>query len=246
MKLPLRARGEEIQFVKRSSSELSIRVGIDNRAVVATLTLSFIAVFGQPAVADELALTAPSGWLPYNRAATAVEERGRKFIHLDARSDDGVVWLAGSRFRDGTIEVELRGKDVQGQSFIGIAFRGVDNTHYDAVYFRPFNFKTDDPERRLHGVQYISLPKFPWSKLRADSPGQYEKPVSPAPEPNGWFHARLVVEQWSVSVYVNGSATPALSVATLSAARNGMVGLYVGNGSSGDFADLTLTPRVAH
>jgi 3-keto-disaccharide hydrolase len=201
--------------------------------------------WGQYALAaDWGSASAPLGWQPYNRGTESIEEGGRKFIRLDARSDDGVVWLKGTTFREGTIDIDLRGKDVQGQSFIGIAFRGTDNTHYDAVYFRPFNFKTDDAERKLHGVQYISLPSFPWAKLRTEHPEQYEKPVAPAPDPNGWFHARIVVEKQMITVYVNDSTTSALNVVALSAARSGMVGLYVGNGSAGDFADLALTPKA--
>jgi hypothetical protein len=32
---------------------------------------------------------------------------------------------------------------------------GVDETTYEAIYFRPFNFATDDPARRLRAVQYV-------------------------------------------------------------------------------------------
>jgi hypothetical protein len=58
------------------------------------------------------------------------------------------------------------------QSFVGVAFHGVDGTTYDAIYFRPFNFKTDDPVRRIHAVQYISHPDNPWQKLRDGQPGE--------------------------------------------------------------------------
>ncbi len=50
--------------------------------------------------------------------------------------------LQPQQFRNGTIECDIREKDVQGQSFVGITFHGVDSTTYDAIYFRPFNFKT--------------------------------------------------------------------------------------------------------
>jgi hypothetical protein len=51
----------------------------------------------------------------------------------------------------------IRGKDVREQSFVGVAFH-VQGTTYHAVYFRPFNFRVDDPVRRSHTVQYISSP----------------------------------------------------------------------------------------
>src|SRR5207237_504148 len=100
------------------------------------------------------------------------------------------------------IELDIKGKDVQGQSFVGVAFHGVDDTTYDAVYLRPFNFKTDDPVRNTHAVQYVSHPTYPWQKLRAEHPGEYEQPVTPAPDPNGWFHVRVVVASPKVSVFV--------------------------------------------
>src|SRR2546423_9109024 len=40
---------------------------------------------------------------------------------------------------------------------------------------------------------YVSHPTYPWQKLRAEHPGEYEQPVSPAPDPNGWVHVRVVV-----------------------------------------------------
>ena len=93
-----------------------------------------------------------------------------------------------------------------------MAFHGVDGKTYDGIYFRPFNFRTDDPARVLRAVQYISHPTHPWQKLRADTPGKYEKPVKPVPDPNGWFHARVVVASPKVSVFVDDGKEPALVV----------------------------------
>src|SRR5688500_18937885 len=180
-------------------------------------------------------------WRAYNREVKPVEEGGRKFVRLDARANDGVAWLVGSDFSEGTIEVELRGQDKPGQSFVGVAIHGLDDTTYEAIYFRPFNFKIADLARRQRAVQYISHPKHTWEKLRADSPGKYEQPVSPVPDPNGWFRARIAIEDDKVSVFVDNAATPTLVVTALSKPRNGRIGLWVGNGSSGDFANLRVT-----
>ncbi len=60
----------------------------------------------------------------------------------------GVVWLKELSFKEGVIEVDLRGKDVFLQSFLGIAFHAVDTATYDVVYFRPFNFRHADTARR--------------------------------------------------------------------------------------------------
>ena len=60
---------------------------------------------------------------------------------------------------------DIRGKDVMQQSFVGVAFHGVNNETLDAVYFRPFNFRSDDPVRKVHAVQYISHPNYPWHRI---------------------------------------------------------------------------------
>ena len=163
---------------------------------------------------------------------------------LDARAGDGGALLDGVQLGDGVIEVDLRGKDVPQQSFLGIAFHVVDWTTYDAVYFRPFNFRAATEEQRSHSVQYISHPANTWQKLRAERPGQFEKAVDPPPDPNGWFHARIVVANGKVEVYVNGAATPSLVVDDLGEAKSGGVALWAGNGSDGAFANLTITPTA--
>lgn len=185
----------------------------------------------------------PAAWRPVDRQVSFVEDGGRKIIRLDAGPNEGVAWLIGSSFQNGTIELELRGKDIPQQSFVGVAFRGVDDRTFDAVYFRPFNFKAANPENRAHAVQYHSSPDFPWSRLRAEQPNRYEKPVQPVPDPNDWFKARIVIDGDRVEVFVADATEPSLAVTALSRQKNGMLGLWVGNNSGGDFANLKLTPR---
>jgi hypothetical protein len=184
----------------------------------------------------------PSVWRIHNRAATTVPDRD-KALRLDARQDDGMVWLVGSKFSEGTINLDLRGANKPGQSFVGVAFRGIDDTTFDAIYFRPFNFKNPDIARRSRAVQYVSQPKYTWEKLRKDSPGKYENAVSPVPDPDGWFHARIEIEGQTIRVFVNDATSPCLEVTALSEPRAGMIGLWVGNGSSGDFANLEITSK---
>ena len=43
----------------------------------------------------------------------------------------------------------LRGKNAD-MSFVGVAFHGADENAYEVVYFRPFNFRSEDPARRAH------------------------------------------------------------------------------------------------
>jgi hypothetical protein len=176
----------------------------------------------------------------FNRSVSALSEGTRQGLRLSEHPGDGVAYLAGSEFAYGTIEFDVRGKDVPQQSFVGVAFHGVDGTIYDAVYFRPFNFQAADSARRAHGVQYISRPTYDWQKLRAEHPGVYEQPVHPGPDPNGWFHARVVVAGAKVSVFVGVATEPSLVVNTLSERKQGLVGLWVGNNSGGDFANLRI------
>lgn len=151
----------------------------------------------------------------------------------------GIVWLKGVDFKTGTIDVDLRGRDVFQNSFLGIAFHGVDTTTYDAIYFRPFNFQSPDTLRRKHTVQYISEPNFSWDKLRAEHPLVYEGAVNPFPLATAWFHAHIVVKESEIAVYVNNSAIPSLTVKKLNNRQSGLIGLW-NNGVPGDFANLVI------
>lgn len=164
-------------------------------------------------------------------------------ISFDARQDDGVAFLKGINFSEGTIEVDIRGKDLQGQSFVGIAFHGVDKQTTDVVYFRPFNFQAAEQIRRSHSVQYVSHPQHGWSTLRENFPGKYEKEITSPPDPNDWFHAKIEVKGDQIIVYVDNSSTPSLTATKLNPRKAGQIGLWVGNGSSGDFANLTITKK---
>jgi hypothetical protein len=180
-------------------------------------------------------------WKIHNRSVTILEENGKAILRFDSRPLDGLAWLEDVEFGDGVIEFDVRGKDLFQRSFVGLAFHGVDENTFDAVYFRPFNFKNKDAVRRVHAVQYESMPGNDWKKLRESFPGQYEKAVSPIPEPGGWFHVRIAVEYPKVSVFVDQAKEPCLVVEQLSSRRKGWVGLYVGDNSDGDFANLRIT-----
>jgi hypothetical protein len=178
----------------------------------------------------------------FNRALTVTREDARVIVRLDARAGDGSALIEGILLAEGIIEVDLKGRDAAQQSFLGVAFHVVDTTVFDAVYFRPFNFRAVAAEARSHAVQYVSHPTFTWQKLRAERTGQFEKAIEPPPDPNGWFHARIVLAAGRVEVYVNGAATPSLAVDDLGTSQNGGVALFVGNNSDGAFANLRITP----
>ncbi len=204
---------------------------------------ALVVLFAASSVAAQQRSIEPKDVQVFNRSVSALSDGTRKGVRLNEQPGEGVAYLKGIEFSNGTIEFDVRGKDVQGQSFVGVAFHGVDSSTYDAIYFRPFNFKAEDPARRSHAVQYISHPTYTWQKLRAERPGIFEQPVNPAPDPNAWFHVRVVVASPKVSVFVGDAKEPCLVVTRLSDRANGLVGLWVGNNSGGDFANLNIVPN---
>ncbi len=151
----------------------------------------------------------------------------------------GIAWIRDKTFSKGIIEVDLRGKDVFQESFLGIAFHGVDSITYDLIYFRPFNFRAEDPVRKIHAVQYVSQPEWTWKRLRDERNGMYEKAVDPPPVATDWFHARIEVGETEIKVFVNHATTPSLVVEKLNSRKEGMIGLW-NDGQKGDFANLVI------
>jgi hypothetical protein len=163
-------------------------------------------------------------------------------VHLSEKADNGVAWIEGSDFAEGTIEVDIRGRDVLQRSFVGMAFHGKDDRTYECVYLRPFNFRADDPARHQHAAQYVSLPDYDWPRLRQDFPEEFEDPVDPSIAPTGWVPVRVVVKGARIQIYVGSVTKPTLDVRKLGQLDRGLIGLWVGNGSDGDFANLRVTP----
>jgi hypothetical protein len=138
--------------------------------------------------------------------------------------------------------VDIRGKDVLQQSFVGIAFHRKDDNTYDAVYLRPFNFRAEDPIRKQHAVQYIAIPDYDWPRLRKEFPEEFENPVDASVAPTDWVPLRVVVKGKTIEIYVGAVKSPTLEVRKLGQNDRGMVGLWTGNNSDGDFKDLRITP----
>jgi hypothetical protein len=155
------------------------------------------------------------------------------------------IWLEGVNFTEGTIECDILGKSApRGSNFLGIAFHGADDSTFDCVYFRPFNFRAENPENAAHAVQYISHPQWTWQKLRSEKTGQYEKPIAPPPDGDAWFRVKIVVDGKTVRVFVNDAAQPSLVVEKLNDRTSGRVAIWGGDaGDGGHFANLKITPR---
>lgn len=169
-----------------------------------------------------------------NRDLSVQEENGNKFLKIQhkltqgqvpGRGDQGNVWLPVREFSEGVIEIHARGKDIVQGSFVGVAFHAINDSTFDDVYARPFNFIAVDSVRRIHAVQYTFPPKYDWQKLRTEQNGKYEKGIENASGPNEWFTMKVEVGSDSVKTYFNGSTKPSLVVKKLNTNRKGKVGL---------------------
>ena len=177
----------------------------------------------------------------FNRAMTFKTEGSTQVIYLDDRDGIGVAWIKGEKFTNGSIEMDIKGRDMLQRSFVGVAFHGVNDTTYEAIYFRPFNFGVSDPERTVHNVQYIDLPKYDWQTLRTTHHNQYEKGIVPPPDVKQWFHARIEVHGDTISVFVNGSTAPSMTVKSITNPGGTMIGYWAGTTSDGSWKNLKIT-----
>jgi len=183
------------------------------------------------------------GQLPIvNRDVSPVGRADSSFIRLSETNGEGLVWVPVSTSVNSIVEIEMRGKDVFQRSCIGVAFNGLNDTTYEAVYCRPFNFFAADSIRRIHAIQYVAHPAFTWKKLRESQNGLFEKPIPNAPNPNNWFIMKVVIREKTIEAYINDAAQPALVVNRLSNQAGNKLGLFVGDGSGGDFRRITVTP----
>ena len=189
---------------------------------------------------DLMALPDGGTWTGSIDKASLVEKDGKAAIEINEVGVN-LIWLDGFEFTEGEIEFDAKGKSEPAQNgFVGIAFWVENEVVHDAVYFRPFNFRAEDARRKLHAVQYISSPLWPWQRLREEFPGKYEKPIEPAPDGDEWFHARIVVKDGQIKVFVNGADEPSLAVASLNDKGIGSVGLWCYG--YGVIANLEITP----
>jgi hypothetical protein len=97
--------------------------------------------------------------------------------------------------------------------------------------------------RHIHAIQYISHPVFTWKKLRETRNAQFEKQIINPPYPNGWFTMRLVIEGNTIKAYINQDKNPALVVEKLSTIKKGKLGIFVADGSGGDFKSIKIVGK---
>lgn len=178
-----------------------------------------------------------------NREIKSVTDNGKSFIQLSENKEEGLVWLPTKGFENGKLTIRMRGKDVLQRSFIGVAFHGINDSTYDAVYCRPFNFFAKDSVRKIHAIQYISHPIFTWKKLRDERNGVFEKEIINPPNPNEWFSMTLIIDKKSVKAFINQDLKPSLVIEKLNIRQNGKLGIFVGDGAGGDFETIIIESK---
>lgn len=156
------------------------------------------------------------------------------------------AWLPIS-FKNGIIELNIASeiaKDAPSfaRGFVGIAFRISKNNHFEGLYLRPANGRTDDQIRRNHSVQYFSYPDYDFARLRKEEPEQYESYADIGL--SEWIHMKIIVSGKTARLYVNNMHQPALVVndLKLGASHEGGIGLWLESGTVGFFNDVTITP----
>ncbi|MBK7370301.1 MAG: hypothetical protein IPJ09_02450 [Saprospiraceae bacterium] len=150
----------------------------------------------------------------------------------------------GKEFSTGEIEFDLRGRDVFQHSFLGLAFNIQSKETYrntqvmELIYFRPFNF--NNPERITHSLQYTFEPVYPWHVLRSNFPETYENKIIPAPPAESWVHAKVIIGEKKVQVFVNNNALPSLEVSRLAIIIHGKFGLWCTGDQPAEFKNLVV------
>jgi hypothetical protein len=158
----------------------------------------------------------------------------------------GLICIEGLDFSNGVIGAEIAGALTPGsggeaRGFVGIAFRVQEDLKtYDAFYLRPTNGRADDQERRNHSAQYISLPEWPWSRLRKETPGKYEAYVDVVP--GTWTKIRIEVRGEQARLYVHDNEQPTLIIKDIKsgASGHGGVAFWLEPGTIAHFRDLRV------
>jgi hypothetical protein len=202
----------------------------------------------------------PVGSIVHRVTAEPVEYRGRKAIKVEfteetTRAEFGVsvdnptFVLIPARFKNGTIEVDVLGRlgrnaPKDSRAFVGLAYRVVaPDARFESVYLRPTNGRKKHPPapRDKRAIQYFAYPDWKFPRLRAEYPdGRYEAGANI--DDDEWIRLRLEIDDSRVRVFVNGEEELALTESKATPAT-GDIGLWVGIGAQGYFANLRVTPR---
>ena len=199
-----------------------------------------------------LPLDSTGGLKPVNAKIEPVTYKGRKALRVTDTAPEGTsddrrfVVVTGSQFQDGLVAVDVAGDRIPGapeaaRGFVGVAFRvAPDGPPFEAFYLRPYNGRSDDQLQRNHSAQYISIPEFPWNRLRQEFPGKYETYVDLVP--GEWTKLKIEVRGDKARLYVNDAREPTLIVGRLlHGDTKGAIALFISVGSLAHFANLRVS-----
>lgn len=183
-----------------------------------------------------------------NARAEVVSYRDRRAIHFlpaaQLRDGDPMAILTDTHFTNGTIELDVAGfpgktADAGNRGFVGVGFHVKDGQKGEYVYLRPTNGRAEDQLRRNHAVQYMSLPDYPWNRLRKENPGVYESYADL--DPGAWTHMKIEVNGTKARLYINGAAQPCLIVNDLKLGESeGQIALWAADGTEAYFSNLRV------
>jgi hypothetical protein len=202
----------------------------------------------QPPASQTFALIDAKDLALQGLKAESAEYRGRKAIRLTTldQAEDGFAFVNGTRFRDGTIEVDMATHittppGVRMPGFSGVVFRArPDASHFEQFYLRPRNSQSDDQAMRNHSVQYTAEPGFGWEKLRRQWPFIYESYADL--KPDEWTPVKIEVQGRLARLYLNGSPNPSLVVDGMKGEDlQGAIALWTYAGEETYFSNLRIT-----
>jgi hypothetical protein len=168
-----------------------------------------------------------SRWTLVGHGATTMTYLERPSLFID----NGVALLRDSSFGDGTIEfdVALHGH----ASFAGVAFRALSADDYELVYLRPHL------SRRPDAVQYTPIYNGAEAWQLYSGPGYTAEAELPL---NRWLHVKLSVSGYTARLFVDGAASPQLTVTSLKRPwTRGMIGLW-GSLGGANFSNVIVSP----
>jgi hypothetical protein len=227
-------------------------------AVVTALTVA--TALGQSQAPSVYSLhELPAGATLHTVTAAPAGYKGRKalkveFTEAGNEGPPGVLIdmptyvLIPTNFKNETIEVDilsrLNGKALPDpRAFVGLAYRVVAEARFESVYLRPLNGRKTNPPspREKHAIQYFAYPNWKFDRLRKEYPdGRYEAGADIADDE--WITLKLDIDDARVGVLINGKEELALTD-TKAVPEAGGIGLWVGRGTEGYFANLRITPR---
>jgi hypothetical protein len=209
----------------------------------------------------QMPLDSPAGLTANDVTVRAAQHAGRSGVAVELTDSAQKQLLAGTgigngptfampelRLANGWMEVDvaaqINGRGApDSRGFVGLAFHIADDLKtFEAVYLRMTNGSLNDPPppapRNVYAVQYIAFPDRYWRRLRQEFPNRYERA---APVALGkWHRLRLEIAGAKVRALVDGQEV--LVIDDLSFAdRAGRIGLWVDDGTTGYFANLTVS-----